>query len=102
MAERCTGRAAGEACDAQLEAACGKRDDDDAEIERARQRRAALNMPIWICALPAWHRACSSTADGIALLLRNDIPFSEASCAAQTFGACALPINWHFKADEIA
>jgi len=42
------------------------------------------------------------TADGIALLLRNDIPFSEASCAAQTFGACALPINWHFKADEIA
>src|SRR5262249_2462863 len=40
--------------------------------------------------------------DCIALLLRNDIPFIEASFAAQTLGAYAVPINWHFKAGEIA
>jgi long-chain acyl-CoA synthetase len=40
--------------------------------------------------------------DCVALLLRNDIAFIEASFAAQTVGAYAVPINWHFKAEEIA
>ena len=37
----------------------------------------------------------------IAILMRNDIAFMEASFAAQTLGAYAVPINWHFKAEEI-
>ena len=33
--------------------------------------------------------------------MRNDIAFMEATYAAQTLGAYAVPINWHFKAEEI-
>ena len=33
--------------------------------------------------------------------MRNDIAFMEAAYAAQTLGAYAVPINWHFKAEEI-
>jgi long-chain acyl-CoA synthetase len=40
--------------------------------------------------------------DCVAILMRNDIAFIEASFAAQTIGAYAVPINWHFKAEEIA
>jgi len=40
--------------------------------------------------------------DCVALLMRNDLAFIEASFAAQTVGAYAVPINWHFKAEEIA
>jgi long-chain acyl-CoA synthetase len=34
--------------------------------------------------------------------MRNDIAFVEAALAAQTLGAYAVPINWHFKAEEVA
>ncbi len=37
----------------------------------------------------------------IAILMRNDIPFIEASVAAQKIGAFAVPINWHSTASEI-
>src|SRR5262247_3947811 len=40
--------------------------------------------------------------DAVALLLRNDLPFIEATRAAQRLGAYAVPINWHFKAEEVA
>jgi long-chain acyl-CoA synthetase len=40
--------------------------------------------------------------DCIAILMRNDIAVIEASFAAQSVGAYAVPINWHFKAEEIA
>jgi long-chain acyl-CoA synthetase len=40
--------------------------------------------------------------DAVALLLRNDFPFFEASYAAALLGAYAVPINWHGKAPEIA
>ena len=40
--------------------------------------------------------------DCAALLLRNDFAFLEASLAAVRLGAYAVPINWHFKADEVA
>ena len=40
--------------------------------------------------------------DCAALLLRNDFAFLEASLAAVRIGAYAVPINWHFKADEVA
>jgi long-chain acyl-CoA synthetase len=40
--------------------------------------------------------------DCAALLLRNDFALLEASLAAVRLGAYAVPINWHFKADEVA
>jgi long-chain acyl-CoA synthetase len=39
--------------------------------------------------------------DCAALLLRNDFAFLEASLAAVWLGAYAVPINWHFKAEEV-
>jgi long-chain acyl-CoA synthetase len=54
-------------------------------------------------------RAASGLADAgvqqgdcVALLLRNDFAFLEVSLAAVRLGAYAVPINWHFKGDEIA
>ena len=40
--------------------------------------------------------------DAVALLLRNDFAFFEASFAAQHLGAFAVPINWHNAPDEVA
>lgn len=40
--------------------------------------------------------------DAVALLLRNDFPFLEAMHAAALLGAYPVPINWHFKSDEVA
>src|SRR5256714_4142823 len=39
--------------------------------------------------------------DTVALVLRNDFPFFEASYAAQLVGAYCVPVNWHGKAPEI-
>src|SRR5712691_9064009 len=39
--------------------------------------------------------------DCVAILMRNDIPFLVASYGAIALGAFAVPINWHFKADEV-
>ena len=36
----------------------------------------------------------------VAIMLRNDFPFFEASMAANAVGAYAVPINWHFQAEE--
>jgi long-chain acyl-CoA synthetase len=38
----------------------------------------------------------------VALLMRNDAPFLEVSYAVMRLGAYAVPLNWHFKAEEIA
>jgi len=38
----------------------------------------------------------------VALLLRNDIAFFEATLAARALGAYAVPINWHAKPDEVS
>ncbi len=40
--------------------------------------------------------------DRIALLLRNSIEFLETSIATAPLGASAVPINWHWRGDEIA
>src|SRR6202047_1229999 len=40
--------------------------------------------------------------DRVALLLRNSIEFLEASIATVPLGASAVPINWHWRGDEIA
>jgi len=39
--------------------------------------------------------------DAVAILMRNDFAFFEASLAAQAIGAYATPINWHFTTPEI-
>jgi len=39
--------------------------------------------------------------DTVALLLRNDLPFFEASFGAGTVGASPVPVNWHGKSDEV-
>ena len=39
--------------------------------------------------------------DSVALLLRNDIAFLEATFGAALIGAYSVPINWHFKKGEI-
>ena len=57
----------------------------------ARVRRVAAGL----AALGVARGAC------VAILMRNDIAFIEAAYAAQTLGAYAVPINWHFKAEEI-
>ena len=55
------------------------------------------------------HAACAANGfrslgiregDAVALLLRNDFPYLEASLAAGLIGAYATPINWHFTAEE--
>ena len=40
--------------------------------------------------------------DRVALLLRNSIEFLEASIATVPLGASAVPINWHWRGEEIA
>ncbi len=40
--------------------------------------------------------------DSVALLLRNDVAFFEASLGVGALGGYAVPINWHAKGEEIA
>ncbi len=40
--------------------------------------------------------------DSVALLLRNDVAFFEASLGVGALAGYAVPINWHAKGDEIA
>lgn len=39
--------------------------------------------------------------DCVCMLLRNDLAFLEAAYAAMRLGAYGVPINWHFKPEEI-
>src|SRR5580693_927063 len=38
--------------------------------------------------------------DGVAIYLRNDFPFFEASGAAGVLGAYAVAVNWHYTIEE--
>ena len=38
--------------------------------------------------------------DAVAIMLRNDFPFFEATFGAGRLGAHAVPINWHYMAEE--
>jgi long-chain acyl-CoA synthetase len=40
--------------------------------------------------------------DRVAVLMRNSIEFLEASIATVPLGASAVPINWHWRGEEIA
>jgi long-chain acyl-CoA synthetase len=39
--------------------------------------------------------------DSVCILMRNDIAFMEAAYAAMLLGAYGVPVNWHFKPEEI-
>ena len=39
--------------------------------------------------------------DSVCILMRNDIAFIEAAYAVMLLGAYAVPVNWHFKPEEI-
>src|SRR5437879_4615393 len=39
--------------------------------------------------------------DAVALVLRNDFAFFEATFGAGLIGAYTVPVNWHFTADEV-
>jgi long-chain acyl-CoA synthetase len=58
------------------------------------QHRAAL-------AASALHGAGLREGDAIALLLRNDLAFFEATMGAALLGAACVPLNWHLTADEV-
>jgi long-chain acyl-CoA synthetase len=48
------------------------------------------------------HESGIGAGDRVALLLRNSIEFLEASIATVPLGASAVPINWHWRGEEIA
>ncbi|MHB8531098.1 MAG: AMP-binding protein, partial [Solirubrobacteraceae bacterium] len=48
------------------------------------------------------HELGVGAGDRVALLLRNSLEFLEASIATVPLGASAVPINWHWRGDEIA
>src|SRR6184192_374720 len=48
------------------------------------------------------HELGIGAGDRVALLLRNSIEFLEASIATVPLGASAVPINWHWRSEEIA
>ena len=68
----------------------GTRQRDPEEIE-TRTRRIAGGL----------ERLSVGPGDCVAILMRNDIAFLEATYAAATLGAYAVPVNWHLKPDEI-
>jgi long-chain acyl-CoA synthetase len=47
------------------------------------------------------HKLGVRPGDRIAIFLRNDIPFLEASVAAGLLGVSPVPVNWHWKDDEL-
>ena len=46
-------------------------------------------------------KLCVKPGDSVCILMRNDIAFLEAAYAAMRLGANAVPVNWHFKPEEI-
>src|SRR5579864_140228 len=47
------------------------------------------------------HRLGVRQGDSVCILMRNDIAFIEAAYAAMQLGAYGVPVNWHFKPEEI-
>src|ERR1700750_2486591 len=48
------------------------------------------------------HQLGVRQGDSVCILMRNDIAFIEAAYAVALLGAYAVPVNWHFKPEEIA
>src|SRR6201991_3207859 len=47
------------------------------------------------------HQLGVRQGDCVCVLMRNDITFIEAAYAAMRLGAYGVPVNWHFKPEEI-
>jgi long-chain acyl-CoA synthetase len=47
------------------------------------------------------HELGVKPGDSVCILMRNDIAFIEAAYAAMRLGAYGVPVNWHFKPEEI-
>jgi long-chain acyl-CoA synthetase len=47
------------------------------------------------------HRLGVRQGDSVCVLMRNDIVFIEAAYGAMRLGAYGVPVNWHFKPEEI-
>jgi long-chain acyl-CoA synthetase len=47
------------------------------------------------------HRLGVKQGDSVCILMRNDIAFIETAFAAMRLGAYGVPVNWHFKPEEI-
>src|SRR5260370_31950022 len=47
------------------------------------------------------HQLGVKAGDSVCMLMRNDIAFIEAAYAAMRLGAYGVPVNWHFKPEEI-
>ena len=71
-------------------------------ISGARQLSGAAFDAAVLRAAGGFAHAGVGQGDCVAILLRNDFAFLVASHAAVRLGAYAVPLNWHFKADEIA
>ena len=67
----------------------GNRAFDSADINRRISQAAAGFLGLGVTA-----------GDGIALCLRNDIPFFEAGMGAGQIGAYPVAVNWHYTPDE--
>jgi long-chain acyl-CoA synthetase len=48
------------------------------------------------------HRLGVRKGDCVCILMRNDITLVEVTYAVMLIGGYAVPINWHFKPDEVA
>ena len=47
------------------------------------------------------HKLGVKQGDAVCILMRNDIAFIETAYAAMRLGAYGVPVNWHFKPEEI-
>lgn len=67
--------------------------------ERAVSRETLMRRAA--CAASGFAALGVAAGDAVAVVLRNDFPFFEASYAAQRLGAYNVPVNWHGKMPEI-
>ena len=47
------------------------------------------------------HKLGVGQGDSVCILMRNDIAFIESAIGAMRLGAYGVPVNWHFKPEEI-
>src|SRR5580693_4823440 len=67
--------------------------------ERERSREAIIGRALRAAA--GFAALGVGPGDAIAIVLRNDFPFFEASYAAQRLGAYSVPVKWHGRTQEI-
>lgn len=60
----------------------------------------AVDALVLRCA-ESMRRSGVDEGDAVAMLLRNEPRYLVVAKAARTIGAYAVPINWHYKADEV-